>query len=355
MSQGISDSKSPGGTSLRNKNYSSVLDPGRRVAEFQRFRALFKQKREKLLGTPTPETLWSYFTSKTKFGKRLLNFIKPFPDMIYRIDSWGKIESLKRANVRITIIAREVFISEASPFKELFEISKNKKILETFLTREPYAEVNCEKFIVLEGLTLAQFHVWVRKLNHSPFSFWSDDRGENAGRASIDNEWPSDDKHPLMETPLSPTDLQKEKELWQPVFPSLRWLYYFNEWYISRTHVVIYRVRDKQGRDVILLPVHIDPKNAVMVIGDLVHRVIGKRPRGKNALTYHKMEVGRESYVGTGLYDLGIKNLLRLLEMRKDQFGHLEIIGREKIQTTGTIIGDDRINSQIEKLMKKNQ
>ncbi len=152
--------------------------------------------------------------------------------------------------------------------------------------------------------------------------------------------------------------MEQEKALWQPVFPKLASLPILGKigpgkWRMSRTHSVIYGVKNQEGKDVLLLPVHMDARNAVVFVRDLVDKVRGKKREGRAALDYHQMHTGQEKYVGTGLYDLGIKNMLRLFEEHRDRVGGLQVVGREKLETTGTIVGDDRITWQINDMVKK--
>lgn len=337
--------------SASRHTHLSPIDPHERLVSFEAFKKQFQQKSHELLGSPTPESWWSRFTTKNPLGKGLLNITRMLPDMIQRIQSLGKATALKEARVVATVVNREEFINDPA-YRELFTVPENKQVLENFLTRELGAEVNATRFLLLEGITAAQLHAWVRQLGYSPFAFLSDDRGENAGRASIDNDWPADDRHPLLETPLSESEMRTEKALWQPVFPKLRWLPGIGKWRESRTHFVLSKVKTPDGKEVLLVPVHMDARNAVVAFRDLLDKVIGKKREGRAALDYHRIHTGQKNYVGTGLYDLGIKNLLRLFEEHQQLIGSLRINGREKVQTTGTIVGDDKITWQINDLVK---
>jgi hypothetical protein len=118
---------------------------------------------------------------------------------------------------------------------------------------------------------------------------------------------------------------------------------------MSRTHGVVYGLKDEQEKDVLMFPVHIDPKSPIATVRD----VFGKMKDEKWALAYHQIareeETRKTEYVGTGLYDLGCKNFIRLLKQANENglFANLIIDGTDKLKTTGTIVGDDRITWRI--------
>ncbi len=348
-----------------SSQHPSTPDPKKRLEEFEAFQEQLKTKREELLGPEIPsfgdKYIWDHISPDTKIGSMLWaarkgskNFTRLLPDMIQRIGSLGKKESLKEESVKMTVVDRNDFITDKR-YSEFFDFEKNpqnKEPLENFLKREISAEVGAANFLMTEGLTVAQYHSFVRQFGHSPFAFWSDDRGENAGRISIDNVLPQDGKHPLADLQPGDPDYESEKALYQPVFPGLTRLPYIGKWRMSRTHSVAFAVKNAEGKDVLLLPAHMDARNAVVFWRDLVDKLTGKKQEGRGALAYHQMHTGQKNYVGTGLYDLGIKNFLRLSREHQGSVGQLQIDGEDKLQTTGTIVGDDRVTWQINDLVK---
>lgn len=214
---------------------------------------------------------------------------------------------------------------------------------------ELYKEVNCERFLMLEGLTPAQFHCLIRKMGYNPWAIFSDPRGENAGRVVIGNALLADGRHPLADIERDHPDYDKEMALWPPVFPKLGHIPWVRGWSMSRTHGVVYGVKDEQEKDVLMFPVHIDPKSPIALVRDVWEKKKGERW----VLAYHQIareeEARRSAYIGTGLYDLGCKNFIRLLKRANENglFANLIIDGADTLKTTGTIVGDDWITWKI--------
>lgn len=258
-------------------------------------------------------------------------------------------QAIKQATVRVNILERDAFITDPT-LRPLFEIAENKQPLQALMEQELYKEVNCERFLMLKGLTPTQFHVLVREMGYNPWAFFSDRRGENAGRVVIGNYPLADGRHPLLVNiePGQP-DYDEEMAFWQPVFPGMEHIPWIRGWRMSRTHGVVYGLRDEKGESVLMFPVHIDPKGPIAIVRD----VFGRKKGERGALAYHQIaglgEARGSNYVGTGLYDLGSKNFLRLLQRAQEAglFANLVIDGADRLQTTNTIVGDDRITWQI--------
>lgn len=265
------------------------------------------------------------------------------------VKSNDEARALKQATVKVSVLERDALLTDPT-LKPLFEIAENKQPLQALMEQELYKEVNCERFLMLKGLTPVQFHVLVREMGYNPWAFFSDRRGENAGRVVIGNYPLADGRHPLFAgiQPGQP-DYDEEMALWQPVFPGIEPIPWIRGWRMSRTHGVVYGLRDEKGESILMFPVHIDPKSPVALLRD----VFGRKKGERGALAYHQIagvgEARGSNYVGTGLYDLGSKNFLRLLQRAQEAglFANLVIDGADKLQTTNTIVGDDRITWQI--------
>jgi len=190
-------------------------------------------------------------------------------------------------------------------------------------------------------------------MGYNPWAFFSDPRGENAGRVAIGNELLEDGRHPLADIQRSHPDYEREMALWQAVFPKLGRIPGVKDWRMSRTHGVVYALKDEEGKTVLMFPVHIDPKSPIASVRD----VFGKKKGERWALAYHQIagEGRKAKYVGTGLYDLGSKNFIRLLKKANENglFANLVVEGADKLKTTNTIVGDDRITWQIAEKVRK--
>ncbi len=294
------------------------------------------QKRKAYFGEPKPETWLTSFASKIK---PLRNITRMVGDFVLSFQSRSEKESLKLAVVNATILSRREILDNPK-FQNLLQIEENNEHLMNLLDQEIFREVNCRTILMLEGLSPAQFHLLAKQMGDNPRAFLSDDRRENAGRFAADNKLPPDGKHPFV--PDDDPDSEAEKVLWGPVFPELKWIPIIKDWRMSRTHAVIYAVKDSEGNDILLLPVHVDPKTPVAAL-----------KFGKDALKYHQStdigQLGNAKYVGTGLYDLGIKYFLKKLNGAKNQglFADLNVTGVEKLTTTNKITRDDKITDYI--------
>lgn len=296
----------------------------------------YETKRKEYFGEPEPETWKTRISSRLK---PLRNITRMGGDLVRSFQSIGEKRTLPQALVTANVLSRSE-LHDDPEFQRLLSVPENKKPLMDLLDREVFREVNCRNILVLKGLKPEQFHLLAKQMGDSPRAFLSDDRGENAGRYASDNVLPTNGKHPFVSE--DDPDYEPEKALWGPVFPGLKNIPVVKDWMMSRAHSVTYAVKDPDGKDVLIMPVHVDPKNPVASFRF-----------GKEALKYHQTtgveQVGQAKYVGTGLYDLGIKYFLRKLNMAKEHglIGGLKISGEEKLETTNKITKDDKITMMI--------
>lgn len=296
----------------------------------------YSEKRKQYFGDPKPETWKTRVASKLK---PLRNLTRMFGDTVRSFQSIGEKRTLPNTQLSATVLSRSE-VHDDPQFQQLLSVPDNHRQLMDLMDREFFREVNCRNVLMLRGLKPEQFHLLARQMGDSPRAFLSDDRGENAGRYATDNVLPPNGEHPFVSK--DDPDYEAEKALWGPVYPGMKNVPVINDWMMSRTHSVIYGVKDMDGSDVLLMPIHVDPLNPVTVFRF-----------GKKTLDDHKTtgveQVGQAKYVGTGLYDLGIKYMLRKLNMAKEQglIADLKVNGEEKLATTGKITKDDEITMKI--------
>jgi hypothetical protein len=344
-------SQDEGGTRAAELNTPLYVNAEQRLANFEDSRRRYYEIKPQLFGPPKPETWRTQLARKTKLRKMIM---RGFDVVVSLVESYGEAEALKQATVRVSVLERDALLTDPA-LKPLLGIEENKKLLQALMEQELYKEVNCERFLMIKGLTPAQFHFLIRKMGYNPWSFFSDPRGENAGRVTIHNDLLKDGRHPLADIQRGHPDYDREMALWQPVFPELHHIPWIRDWHMSRTHGVVYGLKDEEGKNVLMFPVHIDPKNAIVTVRD----VFGRKKDERWALAYHQIagdgEGKKSKYVGTGLYDLGCKNFIRLLKDANENglFANLVIDGADKLRTTDTIVGDDRITWQIAEKVRK--
>jgi hypothetical protein len=201
-------------------------------------------------------------------------------------------------------------------------------------------------------LTIEQLHLLIRKPGHNPTVFLSDPRKENL-RFAMDNRL-EEGHHPfqnkIQSLNLTASQYRKEISYWQPIFSGvLKRVPGFRNWHMSRTHGLVYRVKDR-SEDVFYIAVHIDPKNAISVIPE----IFGKRALGdKSALYYHQTAAGKgEKYLGTGLFGLGTAVFIKLLKdaQFRGTINKLDVEGENNIDTTFSIYTDDMIVKKISEI-----
>lgn len=270
------------------------------------------------------------------------NIRRLFRDIRRRARRQDTSDQANRVTLMVTVTEREQFL-QSELLKQLQKIPGNRRQLSAFIHEELNREDNCTHFLIIEGLTTDQLHILVHQLGQNPHAFLSDDRGENGGRIVIDNSF-FDGHHPFMDH--NDPDYLEEAHYWLPAFPSSPKWTHLNTWMMSRTHGLIYTVIH-QGKEMILLPVHVDPKNVVVTIRDLFHRF---HPHEHHALSYHDISVPNDlTYRGTGLYRLGCNIFLYLLKKAERQglIKKLVILGsEEEIKNDISIVRGDRITWQ---------
>src|SRR5437660_2265339 len=116
---------------------------------------------------------------------------------------------------------------------------------------------------MITGICQHEFHALVKEMWYNPLAFLTDDRRENAGRVAIDR----DENQPVGLSPQDP-DYEAEDALRQKVFPGVKHIPWVKDWRMSRTHGVVYAVKDYEGRDVIMFPVHGDVNNPIVSIAE---------------------------------------------------------------------------------------
>ncbi|MFA5026095.1 MAG: hypothetical protein WC503_06330 [Candidatus Shapirobacteria bacterium] len=251
--------------------------------------------------------------------------------------------NLKEVNLRVEVMDRNALIEDPR-MQELWKIEENCAILLNFTEKELYQEVNATHWIMLTGASVEQVQAIVEKMGHNPDAFFSDDRGENGGRLAIDNY--------LEDMPIDQSDprYEEEKKYWEPLFDNKLLPESIKKWHMSRNHAVVYAVKNSKGESVLMLPIHIDPKNWVVSIKE----VFNPPKKGeKSALAYHNIAEGEKRYLGTGLYEAGVYQFIHLLKSKQPGlFGGLEVIGEEKLDTTRTISGDDQEAMVLERVFK---
>lgn len=282
----------------------------------------------------------------------LTNFARMFRD-IFRfarskhplVDDW-----LRESSLKVKVIARKELLKDRR-FKEI--LRKNKGSIRDLLDNEVFREVNCSHLLMVEGITLTQLHFLIKKLGYNPAVFLSDPRREDL-RFAVDNRL-LDKNHPFKEKIeklfLSDELMDREISYWQPFAPEiLKRIPGPKKWHKSRTHGHVYKARYKK-KNILFIPVHIDPKNAVLAIAEIFG---WKNKDDKSALHYHQTAAGKgKSYVGTGLYNLGAAVFLKLLRTIDGQgmVQEINIEGIEKLETTHSILVDNLIADEMEKIM----
>jgi hypothetical protein len=316
-----------------------------KLDKFDKSKKLFQQfKEERGINTVEKKVsrIQAWAGKLAKNIGRLIGDIKRKGEIRKQIKS-GEI-NLEKVNMQIEVMDRNALIEDART-EELWKIEDNREILTNFMEKELYQEVNATHWVMLTGASLEQVHAIVQRAGHNPDAFFSDDRGENGGRIAIDNygeDMPIDRSDPRYD---------EEKKFWEPLFKNKFLPKGIKEWHMSRNHAVIYCVKDVNNKDVLMMPVHIDPKNWVVSIKELFNP---PKKGERSALAYHNIAEGEKRYLGTGLYELGVYQFINLLRKKQPGlFGGLEVIGNEKLDTTRTISGDDHEALVLKKVFKE--
>lgn len=275
-----------------------------------------------------------------KAWKGTKNITRWIEDLVARLGNRSSDAEVQKLSLKLDVLGRTDLLDDPA-FQSLAQVDGNREILLKLLDQEVFKEANLSHFVMVSGASVAQFHHLMRELGHKPTAFLSDDRGENGGRIVMDNMLEEGEKHPL----LSETDprYQDEMKYWDKVFPgSPEWAFWSN-YRMSRLHGTVYAVKDAQGNDVLLSPIHIDPKNAIVAVAEVL-RLRKKQKDEHHGLAYHDAMLDEETdYLGTGLYDLGCSVFIRQLERAQatGKFAELTVSGADRIRTSGTIIEDD--------------
>lgn len=300
------------------------------------------------LAAPTAEILRSFILLKEEF--------------LFAVKRRKSEQELKNVTIQARVINREGFLKD-SKVQELLGVEENKPVLRELCNREIFLDVSADNILLIEGLTTIQLNVLAHKLGHAPVPALAAHQGENGGRFAIDNQL-KDGEHPLKqkldERGATDEEIRQDLVYWRPVFPNAPKRAFWRKWMMSRTHCPVYACKDVNGEDALFLPVHIDPKNLVAVIGDYYRQLLGRPKVGRGALEYHRQPSAKERHgeprkrVGTGIYDLGIAHFLELLGRAKEDgiIGEITTVkGEEYLRTTHTVYRDDRILAECERLL----
>ncbi|KPJ55444.1 hypothetical protein AMJ49_07145 [Parcubacteria bacterium DG_74_2] len=328
-----------------------------KVANYFKAVEEYKKKREVLFKGLKPRP----FARESKIESILsvlTNFTRIIRDSIRHMNTRNSEleKGLKAARIKVKILNRKGLLKNKD-FMALFAKDSNKAALRNLLDKEIYREIDSNNFLMIEGLTIKQFHLLIEKLGHNPRVFLSDPRGERL-RFAIDNEPLKQGKHPFLKQlqSLGKTndEIKQELAFWQPVFFGfLGKLPGVKKWRMSRTHGLVYVVK-KDEKQVLLIPVHVDPKNAIVIFKELLGKIDTKKDG--DALTYHQTAGGKGmDYVGTGLCDLGCAIFIKLLRKAKHKniITKIDIDGEDKLKTRYSIYGDDLITWEIVKIYKE--
>ena len=315
-----------------------------RLQSFHAFRDNYRQAAETRFGAPPTYSVLKHANNVTRM----------IGDFVRELRSKRETETLNTLNVSAEVVAREEFF-EDQQLAELLALVKNREAASAFVWQELMAEVNCSHVLVLQGISAEQFHLLIRQMGDNPAVFLSDYRGENGGRIGYDLKPRANGTPPLID-PDHPY-YSEESTFWGKVLhtdiPFLRNLH------VARNHSTIYQLKDASDQDVLVLPIHVDPKNPSASLGDLYNKIAGKESLGRSAIDYHKpADLNNKRYLGTGLYPLGIKLFLQRLNEAQTNglFANLQVVGEEKLnnQTTDTIFADDLIGIEMEEQMNAN-
>ncbi len=319
-------------------------------SDFRASRNRYLKEREQLFGSSESTTVPKTIKVAAKITR---NFTRWIEDRERRAQSRATPGELKLAHVTVRVATRDAFFEDPY-FQNLLQGESNRGVIQSMLDEEIYKEVNCTRWLAIEGLDTDELHLLMRMSGHNPTAFLSDDRRENAGRIVIDNAL-ENGRHPVIDA-TSPL-YEKEVKYWRPVFPNAPKFLPVSGWMMSRTHSVVYSVKSADGREALLLPVHVDPKNAVAFFGE----VFGKKDTDeRGALDYHSIEeVKGGEYVGTGLYELGCKYTIEQLKRMKERgyIRELSILDEDRLTTTGTVVGDEALSQKTAnnlRLIKEN-
>jgi hypothetical protein len=316
-----------------------IADVGEKAREqlelFEQTKSEYEKKWMEMFGHEKPAE------RESLVDKATVNVRRWFTDMKERKGRRVDLEAIRTSEVELVVEGRDAVIGD---FEAGRLTGENAPIYEKLVAKELAAEANANHFLMVRGLKREELHFVIEQMGQNPIAFLSDPRGENAGRIAIDNAL-VDGEQPLG------INTEEEKRYWSPVFPNPpRWVPEgIKKWMMSRTHGVIYGVRDTRGDEEFLIPIHVDPKNGVAAIGEIF---TGRRKGERAALDYHQgVDMGDQHYLGTGLYDLGAAVMIELMERAQEKgvIGKLIVRGAEKLDTTGSIYEDDKLTWEKER------
>lgn len=318
------------------------------------------------------DTIFSHEPITDRIGRRLpwlavttaeivRNFILTKEEFLFAFKRRRSEQELQDVTIQARVLNREGFLEDGD-VQRLLNIKDNKPVLRELCNQEIFLEIPVDRVLLVRGLTTIQLNVLAHQLGHAPVPSFAANRKENGGRFALDNTL-INGKHPfeqeLRERGATEEEIREDLVYWRPVFPNAPKWAFWRKWKMSRTHCPVYACKDVDGSDALFLPVHIDPKNLVAVIGDFYRRLLRRPKVGRtNALEYHRQpgaderHGGQRKKVGTGIYDLGIAHFLKLLRRAKEQgiIREVEVEGEEHLRTTLTVSGDDRILAECERI-----
>ncbi len=222
---------------------------------------------------------------------------------------------------------------------------KNAKTYRSLAIEAVATEVNCRNIIRIKGLKLGQFYKILWRLGVNIRPFFSEDKGENAGRWVMDN-------YDLPNIYPGIVDESRDEYYLQKMFPKAPSWTFWGKWTNSRTHGVVFEINTNAEQPDLLIPVHIDAENAFVAIRELI---TGKKRREISAVEYHRMPEQQGSmYVGSGLSEIGCLVLIGLMRKAKEKgiIKDVKVKGKEKLVTTGSISGDDELMWKVTELIR---
>jgi hypothetical protein len=324
-----------------NKQYMPKLrlSPAEWAEEFAADASEYKKEWEKLFDEKLSQPRRSRWGMIKKASK---NFARIPGDFLRLGKSNYKSQDISGVTVEMEIEDRLLVLRDAS--KNRIN-KKNRKAYRNLAANEVATEINCRNVVRIKGLTLGEFYKFLSDSGCNIRPFFSEDKGENAGR------WVMDDRKlpVLLQDTLDP---EKDKYYLERMFPHAPSWLPWSQWTNSRTHGVIYDIsEDGEGKELVV-PTHVDAENALVAIKEIV---TGKKRRRIGAIEYHRMpEEQGEAYVGSGLGELGCLLLVGIFQKAAADkiIKAVNVVGLDKLSTSGSIAKDDEFMWELYRLVK---
>ncbi len=285
------------------------------------------------------------------FRKNLLGMIRRasknfmrIPSDIVRIKRNRHQEKQQDGDVKIVIEDRELVLRDAKRGKIN---ERSRHVYQALALNELATEVNCRNVMRITGLGLGCFYNILTSFDCNIRPFFSEHKGENGGR------WVRDNWNLSEIVGAGILDEEADHYYLDKMFPRVPMWLPWGRWTNSRTHGVIYEIKNADGSTELIVPAHIDAENALVAIQEMI---TGKKRREIAAIEYHRMpEEQGEAYVGSGLGELGCVVLAGIMKRaaEKGKIRSLEISGMEKLSTSGSIARDNEFMWDLHRLVRK--